>query len=428
MTFDPLNKAQSSETFCIMPWVHQFVDAQGSIRPCCIYDFHAEELGSLKKNTLEEIWNNDKTKELRLRFLNGEKDSACFRCYNRGTTMKTGHNNIYMPKKHIQDIIASTQEDGSLPKHELYYMDVRFNNLCNFTCRTCSPHFSTSWILDHRKLYNIPVETSKDPNNLVDSFHFPGQREEQALEEILPHLETIDYVYFAGGEPLMQKEHYAVLKQLIKLKKFNIKIRYNTNFSKLVNNKVDVIDYWKQFKDISIHASIDGSYAKAEYWRKGTVWEDIVDNRERLLKEVPHAKFVVNYTVSWTNALNMLELHKEWIELGLIKPDNLITNFLDQPEYYCIKNIPLWKKKKIENACLEHCEWLKSVGVSEDGYSLTIIKGVIDFMYSAAQHINPDRALSRFKHMNEKLDDIRNENFYDVFPEHEDMREYIRNL
>jgi organic radical activating enzyme len=410
-----------------MPWIHQFVDAQGSIKPCCVYDFK-EELGSLKENTLEEIWNNDKTKELRLTFLNGQQDSACFRCFNRGPSLRTGQNDHYLSQQHIQEVISSTKEDGSVPEHKLYYMDVRFNNLCNLSCRTCSPHFSTSWILDHRKLYNITPETAHYHTTVIDNYHFPGKTENQALEEILPHLETIDYVYFAGGEPLMQKEHYVVLERLIELKKFDTKIRYNTNFSKLITNKIDVIDYWKQFTDLTIHSSIDGSYSKGEYWRKGTIWKDIVSNRQRLLNEVPHAKFAINYTVSWPSILNMLELHREWVELGLSQPEELIANCLDQPSYYSIKNIPVFKKQQIEKAFFNHIEWLLCLGLSPNAYVITALQDVIRFMYAEEQQVDVDTSLLEFKKITDKLDEIRTESFYDVYPEHLDIKAYINGL
>ena len=54
----PLEKAKESKTFCIYPWIHQYVGPPGDVKPCCTY-LQDMQLGSLKQNTLKEIWNNE---------------------------------------------------------------------------------------------------------------------------------------------------------------------------------------------------------------------------------------------------------------------------------------------------------------------------------------------------------------------------------
>ena len=61
---------------------------------------------------------------------------------------------------------------------------------------------------------------------------------------------------------------------------------YSTNFSSLRLGNRYAIDLWRQFPKVVLNLSLDGSYERAEYWRKGTNWNDIVDN----LKTVKHIK------------------------------------------------------------------------------------------------------------------------------------------
>jgi len=409
-----------SETFCVFPWVHQFVDANGAVKPCCVYDFY-HDLGNIKNNSLEEIWNNEKTKSLRRKFLNGEIHDACYKCFNRGDAAlrRSGIIDFYQNSK-VKQIVAETLPDGTVPVHKLFYIDIRFNNLCNFTCRTCTPHFSTSWIPDFKKM---------DPSSTF-RFQFAGKDEDAALNEILPHLKNAEYIYFAGGEPLMQKEHYAILEELVRLKKFNIKIRYNTNFSRLVTNKIDIIDYWKKFNNILLHVSLDGSHEKGEYWRKGTVWDDIVSNRIRVKKECPHIDFGVTSTISWVNIFNILDFNKEWVSNGLVRPGNFILNCLDHPEFYSIKNIPIWKKEKIQVAITEHLEEIKNLCQYPGDYKTTELRynDMINFMNSNNNDLDYDKHLLEFDKFNTKLDEIRNENFYETFPEHMDIKQHIESL
>jgi radical SAM protein with 4Fe4S-binding SPASM domain len=422
--FNPVELAKTSKTFCIFPWIQQYVGPPGDVKPCCVYN-NSDEIGSLKENTLKEIWNNDKTKQMRLNFLNGIEEPSCDIC-NRRTELGHAHRNEYNrmffeQDEEIQQVVANTNADGSLDEHKLYYIDVRYNNLCNLSCRSCAPHYSTSWVLDHRKLYNLQERRDKD-----DGFQFPGKTDSQAIEEILPHLATAKMVYFAGGEPLMQKEHYMVLDKLIELGNTDLEIRYNTNFSVLKLKGYDsVLDYWKKFSNVHVYASLDGNHKKAEYWRNGTVWETVVDNRKKMIEECPHVNFMIAYTLSWPNSFNLVEFHKEWVELGLLKIDHVLVNPLDTPFYYCLKNLPDWKKRQIEEKLQEAIDWLKTVNPTFSVISM--YETAIKFMWdtSGQYYDGGDQSLREFDKITTRLDDIRGQSFFDVYPEHMNIKNYI---
>lgn len=425
---NPLDKAKKSKTFCIYPWVHQYVGPPGDVKPCCVYQ-QDEQLGSLKENTLKEIWNNESTKKLRLELLNGEKPSGCKICWDRtGVSSRTHRDdaNENLFKENVHDLVNMTKEDGSLPVHRLLYIDARWNNLCNLKCRTCGPRFSTSWIEDHAKLYDRTIIEVK---NSGDGFQFSGKTENQLLDEILPHVPYVKQIYFAGGEPLMQKEHYKILEALIRIGHTGsvyspLVINYNTNFTQLKLGKHDALSYWKHFKEIRINASLDGSHSRAEYWRKGTDWETIVNNRKRMIQECPNTEFRISFTLSWPNSFNLVDFHKEWVELGLIKPEDLSLNVLEVPNYFSIKNIPDWKKEKIEKVFLEHIEWLKKHLYTER--IRQEFEDAIQIMYNIDTN-------QEFLHMEEfvqkqsKLDLIREENFWETFPEHADIKKMLGN-
>jgi len=451
MTWDPLEKAKNSKTFCIIPWVHQYVGPKGDVKPCCVYD-HSMDLGNLKEEeSLKNIWNNENTKALRLKFLSGETDPGCTHCTKSPTekSARQNYNNNYFYKHWTDkiwnwsaDAVSSTLPDGTVPEHKLQYMDVRFNNLCNFSCRTCSPHFSTNWIADYKKLHNIP----KDYEIKTDlEFQYPGKSEEHAFEEMEPHLKDMKSIYFAGGEPLIQIQHYQTLAKLVEYNNLYCGIVYNTNLSKLRLQEHDVIDYWNKFPNVSVMASIDGSHERAEYWRKGTIWQDIVDNVTRIKESAPHVKFSVSYTLSWPNAINLVHFHKEWVEMGLIGVEDLSINILRGPFYYQLPVLPDWKKQQIEKLYRDHIDWVVANGKNEVKTNILKNKFIeaIDYMnhgeismeildkngqnhdFAGTQESEGDRVLRHFIHLTTKLDKIRNENFFEVFTEYQDLAEYI---
>lgn len=416
--FDPLQLAKDSPTFCIHPWMQQYIGTAGDIKPCCVY-LHSSELGNLKDNSLKEIWNNDATKALRLKFLKGEQDNNCRHCNDKSrlSTTRTTANQIFFNK--FEKEVASTLPDGSVPEHKLYYMDVRFNNLCNFSCRTCSPHFSTNWVLDNRKLYNL---SSKQEIN--DGFQFPGNYPGHAFDEMKPHMGHLHTIYFAGGEPLIQQEHYDTLQHMIEIG-HTCGIVYNTNLSKLNLGDRDVTDYWNKFPRVFVSASIDGSHAKAEYWRHGTDWTEIVENVKKINEKCKTVELGISFTLSWVNAINAVELHREWIELGYIKPEKFSFNIIGVSQY-SLQNIPLWKKEQIKKLYNEHIAWLLS------RYNKDRIQPVIDsfleainFMESQSNTDGLHYNLKEFSRFTKKLDEIRNENFFETFPEHQDINEYM---
>lgn len=410
--FNPIQLAKNSKTFCIMPWIQQYVGPAGDVKPCCVY-IHPSELGNIKQNPLKEIWNSEATKELRVKMLNDITEPNCKFCDHQN--LRPGFNSKYFEKN--KEIVESTLPDGTLPNHKLLFAEVRFNNLCNLACRTCSPHFSTSWVMDHSKLYNIPLD-QKNKSGL----QFAGNTEEHVLEEILPHIPDIQELWFAGGEPMMQKEHYILLEKLIDAGNINCDIVYTTNLTKLTLGQYDVVEYWKKLKKVCVRASIDGSYDKAKYWRHGTVWNDIVNNRIRLLEELPDLDFNVTYTLSWLNAHNLVEFHKEWIELGYIEPHKLNINILTGPEQYALVNIPDWKKEQIEKVFRDHMEWLNKLKIPTD-FIRSKYEDAITHMWNKPKDL--DTSLKHFKSITSKLDIIRNESFIETFPEHQDLMSQI---
>jgi organic radical activating enzyme len=425
-TFNPLELASTSRTFCILPFIHQYIGPGGDVTPCCVFNSNnksinkAVPLGSLKDDSLQDIWNNENTKELRLAVLTGKEHEGCYTCTSRldlDDAYKDGFNKKFMAMNDVKKIVSLTQEDGKLEEHKLFYIDARWNNLCNLKCRTCGPSYSSSWIEDHKKLDNFSKA----------SFIFSGKTEKDLLDQMIKHLGTAKMIYFAGGEPMMQKEHYEVLKKLTEIENFDIDITYNTNLSQLKLKGYDeVYNYWKKFKNVEVAASIDGSYERAEYWRSGTKWKNIVENVQLIKNESPNVKFKIAFTISWVNAYNFTTLHKEWVEKGFIQVNDCNLNPLDFPDYYSLKNIPKWKKDEIEDILFKHIDWLKQF--NDSSYIIHRINNVMNFMKSVNDESTVDRKLLTFDRMNGKLDTVRSEDFYQIFPEHQNISDYINGI
>jgi len=409
LTDQQWNLLTESKTFCMMPWVHMHAFPDGRAYPCCLSDYW-HPIGDLRKSTMEKVWNEKPLRDMRQNMLTDQECKECTKCYEQEAngffSMRNDANRNY--GHHVAEV-EQTTKDGTHPEFKIRYWDVRFSNLCNFSCRSCGPIFSSNWYNDHVKLYNRKPDVLGREMSRVE---YTAGDEDAMLEQMLPHIPYLEQVYFAGGEPLIMKEHYFMLEKLIEHNKTDIRLQYNTNFSELRFKDKHVFDYWRHFKNVSVGASLDASGERAELMRRGTDWTQTLLNRKRMMEEVPHVDFYISATISAMNVLHVLDFHKQWTELGLIEAKDFNVNICQSPEWYRIDILPEeFKRNVVIPAYEQHIAWLEPqdrLQRATNGF-----KSALNFI----QANNRSDQLPRFREEIKKLDEIRNENFWNTFPE-----------
>jgi len=394
-----------SSTFCMYPWVHLHAYPTGPAYPCCQADMKYP-IGNLRQKTIKEIWNDKPMKEMRQQMLNEESVDACMRCYEQEASgFLSGRQSANKHHGHHINRVKQTQPDGSLDSFELTYWDIRFSNLCNLSCRSCGHIFSSSWYQDQAKLSG--PEWKK--NNQV--LNYAGRFETDAWEQLVEHIDHVEAIYFAGGEPLLMDEHYRILDELVRREKFDVRLVYNTNFTHTRLKDRSVFEYWKLFDSVSIGASLDDSGARAEYIRKGTDWAVIEQNRRDMMRICPKVDFYVSPTLSIMNAWSLPDFHRDWVEKGLLNPQDININILQDPPHYRIDIAPAEYKERLATKFLGHISWLRE----QDHLQRATIgfESAIKFMM-ASDNTN---LLDTFWRKTHELDKIRGENCLDVIPE-----------
>jgi hypothetical protein len=174
---------------------------------------------------------------------------------------------------------------------------------------------------------------------------------------------------------------------------------------------MEVLELWNKFDSVSVGASLDAEGKRAELMRKGTVWNDIVNNRKRMLKEAPKVDFYISATVGLINAYHIPDFHRNWIEQELIQPQDFHFNLLQYPIWQRMDIFPKFIKDKIEEKYNNHIKWLA------DKDPLTrATKGFI----SAINWMKEKDMTSKtnmFWENTKRYDNLRNENVLEVFPE-----------
>jgi MoaA/NifB/PqqE/SkfB family radical SAM enzyme len=381
----------------------------GRAYPCCLAEMYLP-IGNLRESTMEEIWNGGPYKQMRVNMLEDKSCKECNRCYEQEAngffSMRNSANKSF---GHHINLVDQTKNDGTYQDFKIRYYDIRFTNLCNFSCRTCGSWFSSSWYQEETKIFG-PRDHPQ--------FMYAGKDKNDMWEQMQEHIPHLEQIYFAGGEPLIMDEHYMILEELVKRKMFHVRLIYNTNFSHTRLKDKSVFEYWKLFDSVGVGASLDDSYIRGEYIRKGQDWAETVENRRKMIEICPNVDFYISATVSMYNAWHVADFHREWVDLGLIRPMDWNVNILQSPERQRIDVFPQEFKEKIEHKVREHISWLEPqdpLQRATNGY-----KSIITFMYQDDKtHLLPE-----FFKMTDKVDEFRKENFELVFPEYEGLREH----
>ena len=388
-----------SKTFCIYPWIHLHAYPTGEAYPCCHAEMGIGQVGNCRKNTLEEIWHDQPMVNLRNDMLTETKNPTCNRCYEQEESgFFSGRRSA---NKHHGHHIGRINNE----KFEMTYWDIRFSNLCNLKCRSCGHIFSSQWYQDQAKLAGGDW---KDRNTVLN---YAGRTETDMWEQLLPHIDYVEQIYFAGGEPLLMEDHYHILDELVRRRRFDVRLIYNTNFTHTDLKGQSVFEYWRQFHNVAVGASLDDMGPRAEYIRKGTDWKTVESNRAEMIRTCPNVDFYISPTLSIMNAWHLPEFHRTWVDCGLILPQDLNVNILQDPAYYRIDIAPMEYKQQLKEKYIKHIDWLKDydqLGRATQGF-----ESAVNFMFAT----DNTQLIDTFWRKTNELDDIRNERILDIIPE-----------
>lgn len=410
-----------SKRFCMLPWIHLHAYPTGEAYTCCLSDMKYK-VGNTKTQSLEEIWNGESMREIRLNMLNNKPSDACLRCYEQETSgffsMRLSSNKHFGHNVHFID---DTDHLGRAPMR-LTYWDIRFSNLCNLRCRSCGHIFSSNWYDDQAKLYeeNTGLAATEKWKKENPRLYFAGRHTNDIYDQLESHIDDLEQVYFAGGEPLIMEEHYRLLKTLLDKNMKHVRLIYNTNFTNITYKKLNVLDLWQHFDSVSVGASLDAMGPHAEYIRKGTLWSDVESNREEMLKKCPKVDFYISPTLSILNAFHLTDFHKTWVDRGFIKAQDLNVNILQDPVYYRIDILSEKYKNQLKEQYMEHIDWLRP----QDHLTraTTGFESAVNFMQAS----DKSDILPQFLARTQQLDKIRDESIVDAIPELKDLLNDIK--
>lgn len=440
-----------SDTFCVLPWIHFATRPNGDMRLCCSSNASGagenhtvglvkNEVGTpanFGKETPMSAWNNEYMRDVRLTMLNEQIPASCTKCFeeeSKGVVSKrmweTGtwvmNNDIDIP-----ELVKQTQEDGTIPE-KLVYLDLRLGHTCNLKCVMCSPHDSSQWVAEHKKIFPIFKHDSLKSQMSWERKEFNNFWHENPdfWAEMYKQIPNIKQVYFAGGEPLMIREHKQFIEEIINQGyQDKILLRYNSN-GILVDD--EIIELWKKFKTVKFAVSLDAVGDRNYYIRYPTDWDVVVKNLHKLDNTPDNIQVSIATAIQILNIKHLPDFAKWKIEQNFrkINLQNVIEgmdagggifnmHLLYIPTWLSIRCLPEKDKQEVREIFQNFKVWLYENYRQDDTfwkhnpYGWKRWQAVLDFM-DAEDHTHELPALKEYF---EILDKSRGTNFAETFPE-----------
>jgi len=445
-----IEEVAGTPTFCILPWIHLATRPNGDMRLCCTANASGagedHEVGLVKmedgrpanfaRNTPLEAFNNDYMKSVRTTMLNGKIPASCKGCFDEeahGIVSKRIWETGYWGKDEgvdIPELIRQTQEDGSVPE-QLQYLDLRLGHTCNIKCVMCSPHDSSKWVADWQKL--IPVLQDPDVKKQMrwdkKEFNNKWHERKEFWDELYAQIPNLKQVYFAGGEPLMIREHKTFLEEIVRQGyEQNILLRYNSN-GILVDE--ELIELWSKFRKVKFAISIDACFERDEYIRFPTKFKEVESTLRRLDNTPDNIHISIATAIQIFNIMHLPDFAKWKIESNFKKvnvgqvADVLMgggifnMHLVHIPTFLNITVLPKEYKAQVRQKFIEFKDWLWTNYTQDNDfwevnpYGWKRWEAILEHMDSA----DNSHLLKGTKEYVSKLDAIRGLDFKTIFPE-----------
>ena len=435
VVFKKINEV--SPSFCLAKWFNVSIHIPtGRTHSCYHPSTHYIPLEELEKNS-SALHNTEYKKSQRKLMLEGKRPSECNFCWQIEDSGNQLSDRAYRSQDVYEEgLIEEALKLGYTGNAKPRYVEVNFNQACNFSCAYCSPHLSTAWhkeidkngpfVLADRWHNDLSWMKAKNmmPNNSPDNPYLI------AFWKWFPSIyNTLKTFRMTGGEPLMDKNTFKMFDYVRNnpKKDLNLSITSNccppgnqwekflTSLKDLTEN--DCIDHFMLF------CSLDSWGKQAEYIRTGMNFDILYKNiTDYLRNSRKHSlTFIVTFNAlsypNWNTYIkNILEMRKEfntnrqliWFDIPqLIDPDFLNPKLLPEMVSELEKSIE-FMKQNIETKS-NHFKGFKDFEISK-------VQRLIDWIKSDT-NFNRELAMKNFYMFWKENDRRRKTNFLETFPE-----------
>lgn len=372
-----------SPTFCLAKWLQVTTNLYNGTTHSCHHPSSHKISEDLVLKNPNALHNTPIKIYAREEMLKGIQTKECQYCWNvENLPEKTISDRLYKSNNSwARPYLNKVLESGDGKNINPTYMEIAFENVCNFKCTYCTPDVSSRWMeeiqshgpykLNNHELHNLEY--------LKKSGKFPIHHKEfnpyiEAFWKWWPDLYNDLHTFrITGGEPLLSDNTWKVLDYIQEHPRSDLTISINTNMGVPHNLIVKLVDHINEMirnnkvKEIMIFTSAESIEEQCEYIRYGMDWKLFTKNIEYFLSNTDD-----KITLQFMTTVNLLSVPKlknflEWI-LSLRKKYNKTNShnrvgfslaYLRYPQFITLTQLTLelkllysevWKKFAIENS------------------------------------------------------------------------------
>lgn len=434
-----------SPTACTAKWLQSTIYLMNGFTHSCHHpSAHKIPLEELKNNPTA-LHNTLYKKEQRQKMLDGERPSECQYCWNiedlegdhiSDRVYKSTDINWSLP--HLESI----KEHGATGDIDPSYLEVAFENTCNFKCAYCSPDISSKWMEEIKQ--HGPYPTSTKTGNLewlkqTGKMPIPNREYNPYVEAFWkwwPELyKTLDTFRITGGEPLLSKNTWKIFDYVENNPKEDFTLAINSNMDVPEDQITRFIDSYNRIapkiKTFDFFTSCEASGEAAEYIRYGLNYDRFMKNVRRFLNETDgRINFMITFNaLSIPTFVDFLEdiwqLRVEFNEDDAMNRIPMMISYLRWPKHMSATILPLEIKEKYSNIYKEYVNnHTRVTSPNKAGRfyleEIDQINRLCEFMMTEPDTIDQDRR--DFALYFDEYDKRRNTNFNEVFPELVDFK------
>lgn len=417
-----------SPSFCLAKWYNVSIHIPtGKTHSCYHPSAHQIPLQEVRID-VSALHNTKYKKEQRKLMLKGERPSECDFCWQIEDSSNNLSDRAYRSKDVWEEGLIEEAQVVENPNPR--YVEVNFNQACNFKCSYCSPHLSTEWMKDVERNgpYQLVNKTHNDnkfltvPNNSLDNPYLLAFWE--WLPQIYPTLHTFR---MTGGEPLMDKNTFRMFDYVKEhpSEKLHLSITSNCcppkgQWNKFMSSLKDVVPAIDHFM---LYCSLDSWGEQAEYIRAGMDFDTLHSNVADYLKnnDKHSLTFIVTFNaLSYFNWLeyvkNIHKLRKQyskgrqliWFDVPMLtSPEWLDPRLMPEMVTELEKSIEYMKQNKEG--------WFSRFKGFKD-FEIAKVQRLIDWIKTPAKY-DRDLAMKNFYLYFTEYDRRNNKNILETFPQ-----------
>jgi len=341
LTGAELTKAKLDElspTMCMAKWLQVSMHLpQGMTQSCYHPPTHTVPLAELAENPKALHNTTTKAKQRKL-MTEGKRPSGCQYCWNIEDDGNLSDRHYRSSEWWVEDAWDEVVQGGWDENINPRYVEVNFNQACNFKCTYCSPHLSTEWEKEIKDFgpFRMDGFVHNDMEYLdsIGLMPIAGRNSENPYIEAFwkwwPEMyKDLKVFRMTGGEPLMDKNTFKVLDYVNKNPNSLLDLSITSNmcppndklFDKFLESlkKIEEVRVWENpekinpdsgnnwyvapaCKHFSLYVSVDSVGKQAEYIRTGLDFDKMLSNTRRVLRETQGTE------ISFINTFNLLSI------------------------------------------------------------------------------------------------------------------------